>query len=262
MENSRFLECLRADYERIRGIVPGHLEDRVPSCPDWTVADLTRHVGQVYLHKSKTMRDGREPEEPGDWPPPGLQDEEPVVLLERAYGELVAEFAGRKPEEVSQTWYGPDQTVGFWVRRMAQETVVHRVDAELGVGAPVAPIPGDLAIDGVDELLKVFVSYSVSEWGDYFTSALADSPGRTYAIATDGAVWRVRTSPGHFDVTSGPGLTAADDGAPDVTISGTPAALLRWVWNRETPGEPSGVIIEGDRDALAEFRRCVVIATQ
>ena len=105
---------------------------------------------------------------------------------------------------------------------MAQETVVHRVDAELGVGVPVAPIPDDLAIDGVDELLKVFVSYSVGEWGEYFTEALADSPGRSYAIATDGAVWRVRTSPGHFDVTSGPGLTAADDGAPDVTISGLP----------------------------------------
>ena len=151
--------------------------------------------GQVYLHKSKTMRDGHAPDEPGDWPPPGLKDEEPTALLERAYAELVAEFASRKPEEVSETWYGPDQTVGFWVRRMAQETVVHRVDAELGVGVPVTAIPEDLAIDGVDELLKVFVSYSVGEWSDYFTSALAASPGRSYAIATDGAVWRVRTFP-------------------------------------------------------------------
>ena len=178
MENSRLLECLQADYERIRGIVPGHLEDRVPSCPEWTVADLTQHVGAVYLHKSTTLREGKQPEE---WPPAGMNDEEPVALLDRSYAEMLEGLTSRKPEEVSQTWYGPDQSVGFWVRRMAQETVVHRVDAELGVGVPVAPIPDDLAIDGVDELLKVFVSYSVGEWGEYFTEALADSPGRSSA---------------------------------------------------------------------------------
>jgi hypothetical protein len=121
----------------------------------------------------------------------------------------------------------------------------------------------------VDELLKVFVSYSVSEWGEYFTEALADSPGRSYAIVTDGAAWRVRISPGHCEVAGGPGVTVPggvtvppDEGAPYVTVSGTPTALLRWVWNRETPGEPSGVTVVGDPEALAEFRQCVVIATQ
>jgi hypothetical protein len=49
---------------------------------------------------------------------------------------------------------------------------------------------------------------------------------------------------------------------PDVTISGTPTDVLRWAWNRETPGELSRVTTGGDADALAEFRRCVVIATQ
>lgn len=238
----------------------------VPSCPEWTVADLTRHVGEVYLHKSTIMREGAQPQE---WPPAGMNDEDPVALLERAYTELVDDLSSRKPEEVSYTWYEPDQTVGFWVRRMAQETVIHRIDAELGAGVPVAAIPDDLAIDGVDELLKVFVAYGVGKWGDDFTEALADSPGRSYAIVTDGAAWRVRTAPGHFDVAGGPGVTLPDgvtvpgEAAHYVTISGTPAALLRWVWNRETPGEPSELTIEGgDAEAFAEFRQCVVIATQ
>ena len=43
---------------------------------------------------------------------------------------------------------------------MAQETVIHRIDAELGDGAPFAPVPDDLAIDGIDELLRIFVAYS------------------------------------------------------------------------------------------------------
>jgi uncharacterized protein (TIGR03083 family) len=259
MENSRFLTCLQTDYERIREIVPGHLDDRVPSCPEWTVGDLVQHVGAVYLHKAATMRDGKQPDE---WPPAGVNDEDPVTLLDRAYAEMVGEFSRRDPEEVSETWYGPDQTVGFWVRRMAQETVVHRIDAELGVGVPVTAVPDDLAIDGVDELLKVFVSYSVSEWGEYFTLALADSPGRSYAINTDGVSWLVGTSPGRFSFGGGPGMTVPSYANTDVTISGPPTALLQWAWNREAPGEPSVVTIEGDQEALAEFRRCVVIATQ
>ncbi len=260
MENSRFLDCLAADYERIRAIVPGHLDAQVPSCPDWTVADLTRHVGQVYLHKVACIQEGAERE--SEWPPPGLRDEEPVALLDRSYAELLTELTTRDPGDPGGTWYAPDPTVGFWFRRMAQETVIHRIDAELGTGSPVAPVPDDLAIDGIDELLKVFVAYSVSEWTDYFAEALKDSPGRTYAIQTDGAAWRVTTAPRSLTVAGGPGEKLANEARPDVTITGSPAAVLRWAWNREAPGEPSAVAIEGSPEALAELRRCIVIATQ
>ena len=57
-------------------------------------------------------------------------------------------------------------------------------------------------------------------------------------------------------------MTVPDVCRTDVTVSGTPAALLRWAWNRESADEASGVTIEGGSEALAEFRRCVVIATQ
>ena len=266
MENSRFLACLEADYRRIREVVPGHLAARVPTCPDWTVAELTRHVGQVYLHKVECMRSGGEVET--GWPPAGLADEEPVALLDRAYAELVAELTTRDPAAPGGTWYPPDPTVGFWFRRMAQESVIHRIDAELGAGAAIAPVPDDLAADGVDELLKVFVGYSVEAVGDYFAEALANSPGRVYQIETTATAgtpsvgWIVRTSPGHFTVEGGPGEKPADDPAPDVTIAGSPTDMLRWAWNRETPGEPSRVTVEGSEEALAEFGRCVVIATQ
>ncbi len=254
MEFSRFLDCLAADFARLRAVVPAGLGAAVPSCPGWTVADLARHVGEVYLHKTLAMREGAEPE---PWPPAELADSEPLTLLDRAYAALLAEFATRKPEDPAGSWYTPDQTVGFWIRRMAQETVIHRIDAELGTGQPVAPVPADLAIDGIDELLKVFVAYSVAEWGDYFTGILTGSPGRTYEVRAGGAVWRVRT---------GPGLSAVEDGAgddtADVTVTGPPAAVLRWMWNRESAGEPSGVTVEGAPEAVGELRRCIVTATQ
>ncbi len=117
-----------------------------------------------------------------------LADEEPAALLDRSYAGLRREFATRRPADPASTWYGPDQTVGFWIRRMAQETVIHRIDAELGTGQPVAPVPADLAVDGIDELLKVFVAYSVTEWASYFTGILATSPGRTYAVRAGGGV--------------------------------------------------------------------------
>ena len=253
MEHARFLDCLAADYARLREVAPPALSEPVPTCPGWTVADLTRHVGQVYLHKAAAMRDGVEPDE--GWPPPELADEEPVALLDRAYAALRDECAGRRPEDPAGSWYPPDQTVGFWSRRMAQETVIHRIDAELGTGQPVAPVPADLAVDGIDELLKTFVAYSVSDWGEYFKDILDTSPGRTYTVRTDGAAWRLRTGPGQFTVEDG------DDDAADVTISGPPTAVLRWVWNRAA-GEPSAVTIEGPPAAVDELQRCIVTATQ
>jgi len=253
MEPSRYLECLAADYARLREVAPIDPSAAVPSCPGWTVADLTRHVGEVYLHKTAAMREGAEPE---PWPPAELAAEEPLALLDRAYAELTAEFAARRPEDPAGSWYTPDQTVGFWIRRMAQETVIHRIDAELGAGQPVAEVPDDLAVDGIDELLKIFVAFGVSDWGEYFEGILANSPGRTYTIRADGAAWRVRTGPAQFAVDDGPG-----DAAADVTVSGPPPAVLRWVWNRA--GEPAGdVTVAGDPHALTELRQCIVTATQ
>ena len=254
MEYPRFLDCLAADFARLRAVAPIDLTAAVPTCPGWTVADLTRHVGQVYLHKTLAMRQGAEPD---PWPPRELADSEPLALLDRAYAGLTAEFATRKPADPAGSWYSPDQTVGFWIRRMAQETVIHRIDAELGTGQPVAPVPADLAVDGIDELLKVFVAYSVAEWGSYFTDILDGSPGRAYAVRADGAAWRARTGPGLFAVEDGAG-----DGPADVTVSGSPAAVLRWVWNRAAAGEPDGVTVAGAPEAVEELRRCIVTATQ
>jgi uncharacterized protein (TIGR03083 family) len=254
MDDARFLECLAADATRLRAVAAGDPDRAVPTCPGWTVADLTRHVGEVYLHKTLAIQQGAEPD---PWPPTDLAGEEPLALFDRAYAALRHELTTRRPEDPAGSWYAPDPTVGFWIRRMAQETVIHRIDAELGAGAPVAPVPDDLAVDGVDELLRVFVAYGVAEWTDYFTEVLAGSPGRTYEIRAGDAAWRVRTGPGAFEVTSGPG-----GAPPGVTVAGTPEAVLRWVWNRESPGAPPAVTVDGAPEAVAELRRCIVIATQ
>jgi hypothetical protein len=157
---------------------------------------------------------------------------------------LTAHFVARRPF----------LSEAFWIRRMAQETAIHRIDAELGTGQPVAAIPDDLAVDGIDELLA-FVVYGATEWADYFADVVAGSPGRTYAIRADGTAWRVRTGPGLFAVEDG-----NRPGPADATVSGPPAAVLRWVWNRESG--PSDVTVEGTHEAVDELKRCIATATQ
>jgi hypothetical protein len=59
MEDSRYLQCLAADYGDLRDAASAaELTANVPSCPGWTVADLVRHVAQVYLHKVALMSTG------------------------------------------------------------------------------------------------------------------------------------------------------------------------------------------------------------
>src|SRR5258708_19732096 len=110
-----------------------------------------------------------------------MNDEPPLELLDWAYAALTAEFAARRPEDHTFTWYDPDQTVGFWIRDMAQETVIHRVDAELAAAEPLAAIPGDLAADGIDELLVAFVQYDIALLPDKFADLLPSPPAPTLA---------------------------------------------------------------------------------
>ena len=57
MEDSRYLQCLSADYGDLRDAASAaEPTANVPSCPGWTVSDLVRHVAEVYLHKVTLMR--------------------------------------------------------------------------------------------------------------------------------------------------------------------------------------------------------------
>lgn len=251
MESKRLLECLDADFARLREVAAAaDLTDQVPTCPDWTVADLVRHVAAVYLHKVECMRLGSHPD---PWPPPGLDDEEPVALLERAYAALASEFAAREPGSPAFTWYGPDQTVGFWIRRMAQETVIHRVDAELGAGVPHAPIPADLAHDGIDELLVAFVEFGSRTWPDEYAEMLASADGRAVRVETADAAWLVRPTPEVVEV------RVSDVDSADAVVRGEPTELLLWLWNRA--GDES-VSHSGDDDLVALLHRLLVVSTQ
>src|SRR5579864_7565069 len=259
MDESRYLECLSSDYTSLRDAAgASDMTEPVPCCPGWTMGDLVSHVAMVYLHKATSMRTGQIPE---SWPPPGLDEEPLLPLLERAYGELMAEFSRRAPTDSTPTWYEPDQTVGFWIRRMAQETVIHRIDAEQAAGLPVTPVPDDLAIDGIDEVLRVFLSYASVNWPDEFSQMkgghLAGEDGQETITITAGpdplAAWTLRPSPRGVLVADGAG-----DG-PRVALEAAPDPMLRWLWGRV--GDEA-VKVTGDPAWAAYLRRMMAEITQ
>ena len=250
MEPKRLLECLDADAARLREVAKGvDPSTGVPSCPDWSVADLVQHVGLVYLHKVECMRLG---DHPASWPPEDAMREEPLVLFDRAYAALKEEFADRAPGAPAFTWYAPDQSVAFWIRRMAQETVIHRVDAELAAATGHAPIPDDLALDGIDELLVAFIEYGSTSWPDVFAETLATADGRGVRIEAADAAWLVRATPESVQVR----MSDVDDAA--AVVRGEPTPVLLWLWNR---GGEQGVSMAGDADLIARLRRILTVGT-
>jgi hypothetical protein len=214
------------------------------------MVDLVQHVGAVYLHKVECIRTGSHPQ---PWPPEGLNDEPPLEMLDRTYGLLSAEFAAHQPGEHTFTWFDPDQTVGFWIRRMAQETVIHRVDGELGAGADLAPIPADLAEDGIDELFVAFVEYGTTMWPEEFAEILASAGDRTLRVVTPGRSWLLRLTPKNVRVDQ------SDVDSPDAVIEGTARDVLLWLWSR---GGDAGVSVTGDQEVVTLMRQVLVASTQ
>ncbi|MFF3905687.1 maleylpyruvate isomerase family mycothiol-dependent enzyme [Streptomyces sp. NPDC001848] len=136
--------------EVVKGVDPG---TPVPSCPDWTLAELARHVGSLQrwfcalltrlVQEPPRTRDvayglPEHAEEYADWVAAGVA----------GVGEVLR---AADPQAAMWAW-GEDQHARFWARRMLCETLVHRVDAERAVGreAEIDPV---LAADCVDEFL-------------------------------------------------------------------------------------------------------------
>lgn len=231
MTDIPFVAHVTHDAALLRRAATRDLSAPVPACPDWTCAELLGHVAIVYLHKTVAMQTGARPD---PWPPADLDRSDPVAFFDSSQAALLAEFAGRRPADAAWTFVAADQSVGFWQRRMAHETVVHRVDAEQASGGAVSKIDADLALDGIDEFLDVFVSGPW--WADEPTDAGA---GTTLAVSSGGRSWAV-----DFAREAASLRDAAE--AADVTVAGDPAAVDLWLWGREAPGvtvtgDPAGV---------------------
>lgn len=150
LSREQYLIHLYADYQLLAAALPDAPVD-VPSCPGWTTDDLAKHMAQVYLHQAYVVETGNPPENKEHIAPyPRTKDF--LEFMGWGFAAITKALDVNRPERKTWSWHHSDFTVDFWFRRMAHETVIHRIDAELATGSATS-IDEALALDGVDEVL-------------------------------------------------------------------------------------------------------------
>lgn len=235
MTHDEYCEAIRregralAAAARIAGV-----EAPVPSCPEWSVADLLSHIGRIHRWIALIVRERREAFE-DHWsqaepPPPGER-----VEWFAAGVDLLADALLEAGPAVEVWSWTDDPSTGFWARRQANETAVHRWDAELAAGAP-APLERTLAVDGIDEYLML-----LPQWRG--VDALRDLTGTLHLHCTDGeGEWLVRLDHG-VEVTR-------EHAKGDVAARGAASDLMLLVSGRV---DPSAVDVFGNAELLQTF---------
>lgn len=249
MDTPALLEQLQAEIEQFGQLADANLPDSarkpVPSCEGMVLGELVRHVGSV--HRVATRWVGRQPTAWATAPEVG---DNLAAWARRGGADLLETLACRNPAQPCSTWSATDRTVGFWIRRMAHETAVHRVDAAQAVGVPWSVNP-QLAADGVDEALELWL-------GTRLGSQVGGSGRVLRLVARAGAGAPV------VDRTLRPLMTLVEFGndpaSADVTVTGTPVALWAWTWGRSDADHPIDTV--GDQEAADELRRLLGRAQQ
>jgi uncharacterized protein (TIGR03083 family) len=212
-------------------------------CGEWRVSDVVAHLGGAHLMAAKIIagRPDTDMSVRSEIRPP----EDTSALADwvaEVTAALVDELARADLEDPCWSWYPEDMTVGFWARRMAHETLVHRWDAERGAGVDVVPMDPAEASDGIDEMLEVFVG---------LTRVLFEAPGagesaHLHCTDTDGEWLITFPAPGERVVTR-------EHAKGDVAFRGPAESLLLFLWGRD--GGPVDVV--GDRAVADRWRELV-----
>jgi len=204
----------------------------VPSCPDWTIKQLFRHVGRGNRWAAQIIADRRsdslDPRDVRDGRPP--EDADAAIDWLNNGAQLIIDAVDRVgPETRVWTFLGA-RPCGWWIRRRLHEATVHRADAAHALGVPFAIEPA-LAADGVSEWLDILTSRPVPDGGP----ALAE--GATLHLhATDDGLgadgeWLVRSTEGRVAWEHGHGKGA-------VAVRGSAADLLQAVMRRIPTDDP------------------------
>ncbi|MDN5914734.1 MAG: maleylpyruvate isomerase family mycothiol-dependent enzyme [Pseudonocardia sp.] len=225
---ARYLDRIAADGVEIGRLSRAHPDRIVPSCPDWTGTDLIGHLTAFTAWLRGVLL------EPGGIaaPLPDVVDPgEAVRDWDSTLAGLLGLLRDVDPADPVPNWSTGPQIAAFWVRRSAQDVSIHRWDAAHLESDEPAPVPADVAVDGLHEYLDVFV---------------------TTAFATGGAPENEATL----------ALQVADLGhtlhrdlphpGPVTTLRGTASDLLLGLWHRVDPLE---LTVDGDRDLVRAWPR-------
>ena len=213
---SEYVATIRKEGEAILAAARYGVDEPVPTCGAWTVGNLLTHLGRVYNRAATVVSERLT--SPQDFPPEPPEGTDAIDYLTDALDDLVAALTSADPDTPVWNRFPEPQTASFWARRMAHESAVHRYDAQLAHGV-AQPIDADLARDALDEMIDVLLPLVV-------TRDEVKLPDATYVFTTtDDGSWIVRLGADGVQR-----LDVAKD--RDVTVRGTPSALLLAAYNR------------------------------
>ena len=204
------IEVLAAEGAALLAVVQrGPLDAPIAACPGWVVLDVARHIGTTWRWATQVVDERRQT--PGEFEPEPetLAASEAAAWLEGGLVPLLDALRGCPPDEPVWGFGLKPRTAAFWSRRQAMETVIHRVDAELAIGA-LAPVDAAVASDGIGEFVDVLLPRQ------YYRKEMP--AGQLVVTVTDtGDVYA------HGEATAGV-----------ATLQGPAEALLLQLWERRT----------------------------
>lgn len=229
-------------------ILTAYEHDRAAAVPwsdRWTVATVARHVAATHHVVAEIVR-ARPDADFGlfaQLQTPDKDSPEFVDWFRSGTASLLEQLSNVPADEECWSWYEPGRHVGWWARRMALEAVVHRSDTDAAQGK-VLSVASDVAADGIDEYLDVFVAA---------TRATHDAPpGPTMSFECSD-----RSDRWWLDLSGrGERVVSREPRDASVRIYGAADRLLWLVWGRIPASDAADVEVSGDvagLDRWSEF---------
>jgi uncharacterized protein (TIGR03083 family) len=229
LTHERYLDSAEADARRIAELAEGaDLEVAVPSCPGWALRELLFHQGMVFRWIGEIVARRATERVP-------FREVPDRKMPEGGEAAWLLAGAERTVERLRAT--GPDLAVWgwahgggtrWWGRRIAHESLVHRIDAELAVGArPEADAA--LAADNVDELLTNALDLRARAFEG--RSGLAGAGDSLHLHCTDvPGEWQLLRTAEAFTLEYG-------HAKADAAVRGTARDVMLWLNGRLPQGE-------------------------
>lgn len=242
-----YIASLESDSPRIVAALEANRDAPIPWCGDWTVQDCAHHVGGLH-HIVAGVIEGRPTANFGLFKglhPPKATDPGLGAWITEGTAKLVDQLRSTPGDEPCWSFWEPVRTVAFWPRRSAHETSVHRWDIEKAAGVDVAPADPELAADGVDEYLDVFVG---------MMRGLHSAPGagetlHVHCTDTSGE-WTLELP------AAGERVLRREHAKGDVAFRGPAEGLLLYLWGHQS-SEAAGVETIGDEALAARWRELI-----
>ena len=237
MDADAYLEAIRLEGGRLGAAARRAPTARVPSCPRWDMFGLLAHIEAIHrwvaavLQTRATQRLARS--EVG----PGVGFAELADAYDAGLADLLGCLAATDPAEAVWNWSTGVAPAAFWWRRMAQETAVHRWDAENAAGG-AAPLATALAADGIDEFLGIAAHFVAQH-------PIAGLTGSLALVAPDEAVsWHLQLAPDRID--------RRNAFAAQATVTAGASDLYLWLLHR-IPAGTGSVVVAGDPAAAGAW---------